>query len=342
MLSQDAAEKLRHCRRQQNVFFAKTQFSLIVMAGRELTHRSCWQWIRDAVRPFPCPSASRRTERTSPPPTDRSPLESSTVLTCLQTRSIQFNKFRTNPCQSANQTRCDYNLIWWMVANWVERTSRKRQVISQWRRGPPLNECVKVHLERKCTRNRRRSRWVHRKCYSVFILGSNKDQRKLYFFFLFRSNINETRCLKVALERNTLFQKTDSVWDFIFAKTKVTVDKTLWAICWWTFSRLKYGDNFTVNLKVWIFFIIVNFAFFFYLPFLLIKSSYCGCHQTCTGWLGPTSGVLRFWIPLSVSSVVLLSLPSLPYLSIPSPEDSSLRLPVLLSAIHTLQKKIVL
>ena len=34
----------------------------------------------------------------------------------------------------------------------------------------------------------------------------------------------------MALERNTLFQKTDSVLDFIFAKTKVAGDKTRRAI----------------------------------------------------------------------------------------------------------------
>ena len=32
---------------------------------------------------------------------------------------------------------------------------------------------------------------VHRKCYWVFTLGSDKDQRKNYFCFRFSSNINE-------------------------------------------------------------------------------------------------------------------------------------------------------
>ena len=35
----------------------------------------------------------------------------------------------------------------------------------------------------------RRSRWLHRECYGLFILGSDKDQRKNYFCF--RSNTKE-------------------------------------------------------------------------------------------------------------------------------------------------------
>ena len=41
----------------------------------------------------------------------------------------------------------------------------------------------------KRTQKRRRSRWVHKECYRVFTLGSDKDQRKNYFRF--RSSINE-------------------------------------------------------------------------------------------------------------------------------------------------------